>query len=142
MGVNRISPLTLRLISRVANVVMRIGAPRRVMEMPPARSIAYWHSRIEIRGRTRRDEWRSSLAMMARVFLVSSSWLARGVSAWKLRDRLLVWRLEDDLSRACSRTQERAFKTTGSGVLQNRSFLHPPGVDSDGPCEANSGKSP
>ena len=50
MGVNRISPLTHRLISRVAIVVMHIGSPRSVMGMPPAISIACWHPRMEIVG--------------------------------------------------------------------------------------------
>ena len=78
MGVNRISPLTHRLISRVASVVMRIGAPRRVMGMLPASSIAYWHSRMEIVGGAGGIRGRSASVMRARAFVVSASWLARG----------------------------------------------------------------
>ena len=50
LGVNRISPLTQRLISRVAISVMRICSPRSVMVMTPAISIASWHSRMDIVG--------------------------------------------------------------------------------------------
>ena len=78
LGVNRIAPLTHRLISRVASVVMRIGFPRRVMGTPPAVAIACWHSRIEIVGGVGGMRGRSSSAMMARACRVSSSWLPRG----------------------------------------------------------------
>ena len=78
LGVNRMSPLTQRLISRVAISVMRICSPRSVMEMAPAISIACWHSRMDIVGGEGGMRGRSATSMMARDFLVSSSWLARG----------------------------------------------------------------
>ena len=78
LGVNRMSPLTQRLISRVAISVMRICSPRSVMEMAPAISIACWHSRMDIVGGEGGMRGRSASSMMARDFLVSSSWLARG----------------------------------------------------------------
>ena len=76
MGVNRIAPLTHRLIFRVASVVIRIGVPRRVMEILPSSSIACWHSRMEIVGGAGGMRGRSSSAMMAQACLVSASWLA------------------------------------------------------------------
>ena len=76
--VNRMSPLTQRLISRVAISVMRICSPRSVMEMAPEISIACWHSRMDIVGGEGGMRGRSASSMMARDFLVSSSWLARG----------------------------------------------------------------
>ena len=78
LGVNRMSPLTQRLISRVAISVMRICSPRSVMEMAPEISIACWHSRMDIVGGEGGMRGRSASSMMARDFLVSSSWLARG----------------------------------------------------------------
>ena len=78
LGVNRMSPLTQRLISRVAISVMRICSPRSVMEMAPTISIACWHSRMDIVGGEGGMRGRSASSMMARDFLVSSSWLARG----------------------------------------------------------------
>ena len=68
MGVNRISPLTQRVIFWVAISVMRISSPRSVMEMAPAIDIACWHSRTDIvggRGGKRSRNWRSSSSMMA-----------------------------------------------------------------------------
>ena len=77
LGVNRISPLTQRLISRVAISVMRICSPRSVMEMAPAISIAFWHSLMDIMGGEGGMRGRSASAMMARAHSVSSSWRAR-----------------------------------------------------------------
>ena len=66
LGVNRMSPLTQRLISRVAISVMRTCSPRSVMGMTPAISIAFWHSRMDIVGGAGGMRGRSASAMMAR----------------------------------------------------------------------------